>query len=109
MTPKQAMTIHTTRDGSAMVRVTVVGSMTIYEAAEHKAELLAALADAAELEVDLGGVDEADTAGLQLLLLTRREADRAGQPLRIASLSPVMSEVLQRYGLQAAFAVSPSR
>ncbi len=101
------MTIHIGRDGNGSVRITVDGSMTIYEAAEHKAALLGAMADAAALEFDLGAVDEADTAGLQLLLLARREADRAGRPLRIASLSPVLAEVLERYGLQGAFAVSP--
>lgn len=101
------MTIHTTRDGGGTVRLTVDGSMTIYEAAQHMAALLVAMADAAALEFDLAGVDEADTAGLQLLLLARREADRTGQALRIASLSPVLAEVVERYGLQAAFAVSP--
>jgi len=101
------MAIITTRDGGTPVRVTVEGSMTIYEAAEHKSELLAALGDATALELDLGEVDEADTAGLQLLLLARREAAHAGKTLRVVRLGPALAEVLDRWGLRGAFADPP--
>jgi anti-anti-sigma factor len=80
-------------------RFAPTGALTIYEAPFLKAGLLQALAAGGELTVDLGGVEEMDTAGLQLLLLARREAQRANRPLRIASPSPGCREVLARYGL----------
>lgn len=92
---------------AAPARICVSGSMTIYEAAGQKDELLAALAAAAALDLDLAQVDEADTAGLQLLLLLRREGDRAGKPVRVLRLSPALAEVLDRYGLGTGFADLP--
>lgn len=95
---------------AAPARISLAGSMTIYEAAAQKAELLAALAGASALELELGQVDEADTAGLQLLLLLRREGARAGKPVRVLSLGPALVEALARYGLDTAFAdPSPQR
>lgn len=108
MTRAAAMTMDTARGDAAPVRLSLAGSMTIYEAAAQKGELLAALASAPALELDLGGVDEADTAGLQLLLLLRREAASGGKPVRVLSLSPALVEVLDRYGLGSAFAELPA-
>lgn len=108
MNRDDAVTMDTTRDGAIPVRLTLAGSMTIYEAAAQKGELLAALARAPALELDLGAVDEADTAGLQLLLLLRREAAAGGKPVRVVALSPTLLEVLDRYGLGSAFADLPA-
>jgi anti-anti-sigma regulatory factor len=47
--------------------------MTIYQAQAQKEQLLAALAATEHLELDLSAVTEMDTAGLQLLLLLKRE------------------------------------
>ncbi|WP_202883283.1 STAS domain-containing protein [Ramlibacter lithotrophicus] len=94
----------------APARISLAGSMTIYEAPAQKAQLLAALAGAAALDLDLAQVDEADTAGLQLLLLLRREGARAGKPVRVLGLGPALLDVLDRYGLGTAFAdPSPRR
>lgn len=101
------MNIHSTHELAAPVRIDVSGGMTIYEAAEHKARMLAALAGASALELDLGAVDEADTAGLQLLLLLRREGARAGKPVRVLRLSPAVADVLRRYGLDSGFSDLP--
>lgn len=103
------MAMDTTSGSGAATRISLSGSMTIYEAAAHKQELLAALAAAQALELDLGAVDEADTAGLQLLLLLRREAARGGKPLRVVGLSPALVEVLDSYGLGTAFADLPTQ
>lgn len=103
-----ALTMDTAREDAAPVRISVAGSMTIYEAAAQKVELLAALDSAPALELDLGAVDEADTAGLQLLLLLRREAAAGGKPVRVVSVSPALAEVLDRYGLDSAFADLPA-
>ncbi|TMH60351.1 MAG: STAS domain-containing protein [Betaproteobacteria bacterium] len=77
--------------------------MTIYEAAADKPLLLSALATAKETEIDLSSVDEMDTAGLQLLLLVKRESLKAGKVLRLTGHSPASLDVLERYNLGAYF------
>lgn len=53
-------------------RVTLSGELTIYTAAEIKAALATTMADSSEFEVDLAGITEIDTAGLQLMLIAKR-------------------------------------
>ena len=64
-----------------MSAVLVEGELAIYRAVEFKDRLLAALSAAGEVEVDLSQVNEMDSAGVQLLLLTRREAMASGKPV----------------------------
>jgi anti-sigma B factor antagonist len=73
--------------------VRIDGELTIYRAAELKADVLAAPA------LDLGGVTEIDTAGIQLLLLAQREARAAGRGWRIADASPAVDDALALLGL----------
>lgn len=77
----------------------LTGEFTIYAVAEAKARLLAPLAECQDLEIDLAGVSDIDSAGLQLLILTQREARAAGQRLHLADPSPVVSELIALYGL----------
>ncbi|MEY2633188.1 MAG: hypothetical protein RIR00_1842 [Pseudomonadota bacterium] len=77
--------------------------LTIYHALELKPFLLAALAEADELELDLSGVAAMDTAGLQLLILLKAEAQAAGKALRISRHSPAVSEVIDFCNLGAKF------
>lgn len=79
------------------------GAMTIYEAVQHKAALLAALEGADVLEVDLGGVCELDSAGIQLLLLARREVLQAGGRIVLLDPSQEAEEALGRYRLRDLF------
>lgn len=57
-------------------RVVLAGELTIYTVAEIKAGLAEAMAQADEIEVDLSGITEVDTAGVQLLLIAKRNPDR---------------------------------
>lgn len=97
------MGITTTSVDGECLRLSVDGAMTIYEASESKSELLAALADGRGLEIDLAGVEEIDTAGLQLLVLTQREGRRTGKPVRLAGSSAAVLEALDRYGVRSTF------
>ena len=54
-------------------RVTLSGELTIYSVAEIKSALAEAMGKASEIEVDLAGVTEVDTAGLQLMLIVKRD------------------------------------
>lgn len=53
-------------------RLVIGGELTIYGVAEIKDRLWQAVTRHPELEVDLSSVDDFDTAGLQLLLMSKR-------------------------------------
>ena len=60
-------------------RLAIQENMTIYQAQAQKDLLLSALAGTDSLELDLSRVAEIDTAGLQILMLVKREAARGGK------------------------------
>ena len=70
------MTIQVEHRGNG-AHVTLAGELTIYSAAEIKAALAEAMSDHAEVEVDLSGITEIDTAGLQLMLIVKRTPEKA--------------------------------
>jgi ABC-type transporter Mla MlaB component len=90
-------------DKRAQQRIAMQGAMTIYEAADDKRRLLAALARCAELEIDLSGVSEMDTAGIQLLLLAKREAAKQAKLVRLAAHSAASLEAIDLYDLGGYF------
>ena len=75
--------------------------LTIYHALEQKTALLAALASTEELELDLMHVREIDTAGLQLLILLKKEAQRAGKTLSFVAHSQQVRTVIDFCNLAA--------
>jgi anti-sigma B factor antagonist len=75
-------------------RLVLENDLTIYNAAEHKCALLDALEQASVVELDLARVGEIDSAGLQVLLLAKRESLVAGKDLRVLSHSPAVRELL---------------
>lgn len=79
------------RNGVRKVRI--AGEMSIYNAAESKQELLWKLDGANQIEIDLSGVSELDSAGLQLLILLKHEAVRQGKTLRLLAHSLAVLEV----------------
>jgi anti-anti-sigma factor len=82
-------------------RLTLQEDMTIYHAQAQKKQLLDALAAADALELDLSQVAEIDTAGLQLLLLLKREAQKAGKSASIVAHSQAVREVIEFCNLAA--------
>jgi len=84
-------------------RLCVEGELTIYAVAALKVALLDALAASAELEVDLLGVTEADTAGIQLLLAAKLTAAAAGTALRLVNHSAPVLELIELYDLAGRF------
>jgi anti-anti-sigma factor len=79
------------------------GELTIYRAAELKPQLLQALQAARRLEVDLAGVTEVDTAGLQLLMLLKREAAAAERELVLAGHSQAVVDAFELLDLAPFF------
>jgi len=91
----------TTTDGA--VHLILDGPMTIYNAGEIKHQLLGAIKNAPILELDLSHVGEMDTAGFQLLVMTKLETQRHGHTLRIVAHSPAVREVMDFYNMDAFF------
>ena len=91
----------TTTDGA--VHLMLDGLMTIYTAAEIKTQLLDGIGHAAIVELDLSHVGEMDTAGFQLLVMAKREAQRLDRTLHIVAHSPAVREVIDFYNMDAYF------
>lgn len=81
----------------------IEGDMTIYRAAELKQALLDALNGATSLEVDLHGVTEIDSAGIQLLMLTKATGQANACEVRLLNHSPAVLEVFELLDLAAHF------
>ena len=80
-------------------RVAVDDELTIVTAAEQREKLLAALRDSPGVRIDLSGIPDIDTAGLQVLLLARDEGARRHVPVEFADPSAAVAEVLALTGL----------
>jgi anti-sigma B factor antagonist len=81
----------------------IEGELTIYRAAELCETLKTALAAADELEVNLAGVTEMDSAGVQLLMAAKKSAQASQRSLRLVSHSPAVLEVFEMLDLAAHF------
>jgi anti-anti-sigma factor len=86
---------------SAVRRLTLQGELTIHHAAHLKSTLLEALSCATLIELDVSRVTEIDTAGLQLLLATKRQAGRQACRLKLIDPSPAVLEMIELFSLDA--------
>jgi anti-anti-sigma factor len=88
------------------------GELTIYFVAEARSLLGAALDQHPALLLNLAGLEELDTAGVQLLVWLKQEARRRGRTLSLFAHSPAVLEVfdlLQVAGLFGdALLIAPS-
>jgi len=79
------------------------GEISIYRAAELKQVLLTSLEQTQELELDLAAVTELDTAGVQILMLVKRQALATQRKLHLVAHSPAVLEVFELLNLAAHF------
>ena len=86
---------------SSSHRLSLTENLTIYHAFEQKNMLLDALAVGDDLELDLLQVNEIDTAGLQLLILLKKEAQRTGKRVFIVAHSQAVRSVIDFCNLAA--------
>jgi anti-sigma B factor antagonist len=84
------------------------GEFNIYGAVEFRDVLLKALAGSGDLGIDFTAVSEIDAAGLQLLLLARREADTCGKRLHFSGAVPAVLEVVQLCNVSARLDSAPA-
>ena len=76
--------------------------LTIASAAALRTRLLAALATATPLHLDLSAVEEIDSAGVQLLLAARRSLQASGRTWRVSAAPAVVVQTLAVLGLSVA-------
>lgn len=86
-----------------MQTLVIEDELTIFTAAEQKPRLLAFVDSGDELEIDLAKVHEIDTAGLQLLILIKRQAAQTGKNLRFVMHSKEVLEILELTNLTMTF------
>lgn len=79
------------------------GELTIYTAEKYKAQILEHLSECRELELNLSEIDEMDTAGLQILLVVKREAEDTNRHLRLINHSRAVYEILELLNMQSHF------
>jgi anti-anti-sigma factor len=91
-------TQQTTADKPSVLRIE--GELTIFRAAELKDVLLSAQAPQ---EIDLSGVTEMDSAGLQLLMAAKQAATTAQRTLRLVAHSAAVIEVFELLNVAAYF------
>lgn len=84
-------------------RFSLTTDLTIYHALLQKQALLDALASGGDLELDLSQVNEMDTAGLQLLILLKKEAQNTGKCVRIVAHSQAVSSLIDFCNVAAEF------
>lgn len=87
----------------APTRLAIQEEMTIYQAPAQKEQLLAALQGSECLELDLAAVPDMDSAGLQLLILLKREVQQQGKQLTIVGHSAKVQQVLDFCNLAGTF------
>ena len=73
----------------------IKGEFNIFTAEELRLQLLEALATSTELEIDLAHVSEVDSAGLQLMLATKREAAGRNLAVHFTGHSPAVCDALE--------------
>ena len=86
-----------------VLRISIEGEMTIYRAADLKVTVLEALRKTRVLEIDLSGITELDTAGLQVLMLAKQTAGADQRELRLLQHSPAVMEIFEMLDLVAFF------
>ena len=92
--------------GKAQVnRIAITHDMTIYHALALKDELMGNLKQHTAIELDLSQVAEIDTAGVQLLIVAKRECQKQDKTLSIIAHSPAVHEQMDFYNLAGFFGV----
>ncbi len=86
-----------------LCRVRIEGDMTIYTAMDLKQELVPCLDRADRIDVDLSAVNEMDTAGLQVLMLLKRETAARGTSLTLGAHSQAVTDVVDTLNLAGFF------
>ena len=91
------------RKKKAVTRIDILGDLNIFNAAEQRQRLLAALEAGSEVEVNLSEVSEIDSAGIQLMVAAKQEATAQKKTLCFSGHSPAVLDTLDLCDLTAYF------
>ncbi len=97
------MAIEVKQQKKGFIQLAIQDEMTIYTALEHKHSLTEHLKSAKELQIDLSGVSEIDSAGVQLLMFFKREAANRNIKLGLSQHSQAVVDVLELLNLSKHF------
>jgi anti-sigma B factor antagonist len=87
-----------------VLTIKIMGDCSVKSAVTVSNELQDALKSAdSEVELDLSEVEEIDTAGVQVLVVLRREARLLSKRLSIVAHSPASNNILTTFGLNDYF------
>ena len=84
-------------DENTTTHVEIKGEMSIFTALAVRQQLLDALEQPGDVEVDLASVSEMDSAGVQLLIAAKREAALHARTLRFTGHSRAVFDLLELY------------
>jgi anti-anti-sigma regulatory factor len=87
----------TEADGVSIVRI--AGDLRIGGVAEAKSALVALLASGDDIRLDLGALEDCDTAGIQLLLMTAASVCAKGRKCSTISATDAFQAALNRVGI----------
>ncbi|HOP62622.1 MAG TPA: STAS domain-containing protein [Spirochaetota bacterium] len=85
------------KNGDDTVLLTMIGELSVYTVSKLKDILLKELETFSGIVMNLEGIDEADTAGFQLLLFLKREANSAGKIFTINEKSTRINSLFSLY------------
>ena len=88
---------------NGICRARIDGEMSIYTAVECRDLLQQHVAACQEIEIDLSGVSEVDSTGVQLLIQVKRQGAALGKPVRLVAHSAAIAEIIDLYRLAPQF------
>ena len=97
------MAIEVKLQKNGVVHLAVLDEMTVYTVLEQKRQLFDYLKSAKELQIDLSGVVEIDSAGVQLLMFLKQEANSGNIKFSLTQHSQTVVEALELLNLSKHF------
>jgi len=79
------------------VLLSMIGELTIYTVGKLKDVVLKELESFSGIIMNMNEISEADTAGFQLILFLKREAEAAGKTLEVAEASARLKSLFSLY------------
>lgn len=94
-----------TRDDAMTTTIKLDGDLTIYAAAETHKQFMVALRDGRDIEISLADVTDIDSAGIQLLVLLKRECAALGRLFSLRAPSAAVLDALKVMHLDSYFSL----
>lgn len=96
------MKIHSSKQQQQTL-ISLEGELTIYNVNDLRAELLSVVNNADDIEINLSLVSDVDSAGLQLLMLVKREMLKQEKNLRLVAHSRAVLDAFELCDLGSFF------